>query len=160
MIGAGTGGLIGKLLEHGYTDIDAVDISQCALEQLRSHLGQHASSVRFSRADVRSVVFDTEVDVWHDRAVFHFLLGDSDQAEYAARAAAAVRPGGHLVIGTFSAQGPEQCSGLPVYRHTRASLSSVFAPYFHVLDAMECDHITPWGAHQQFVHLLMQRCES
>ena len=160
MIGAGTSTLIAKLLERGYTDIDAVDISQRALEQLRSVLGQHRSSVRFTCADARSVVFDAEVDVWHDRAVFHFLLGDDEQAEYAVRAAAGVRAGGHLVIATFSDHGPEQCSGLPVQRHTQASLSSVFAPYFRVVDAMERDHITPWGAPQEFVHLLMQRCES
>lgn len=147
-----------ELLEHGYTNIDAVDISRCALEQLRLLLGDRASSVRFTCADARSLALDGAVDIWHDRAVFHFLANDGEQADYAARASAAVRVGGHVVIATFASQGPEQCSGLPVQRHTQASLSAVFAPYFQVVEAMEREHITPWGAPQQFVHLLMQRC--
>ncbi len=103
------------------------------------------------------VVFDDPIDVWHDRATFHFLIDPVDQAEYANRATAAVRPGGHLIVATFSEAGPEHCSGLPVARHSAATLSMRFADGFDQIDAFGHDHLTPSGVVQPFTYAVFRR---
>ena len=157
VIGAGASALILELVEHGYDSIDALDISVAALGQLRTLLGERAGAVRFVHSDVRTVEFDAPVDVWHDRATFHFLTDPADQMAYAARAAVAVRPGGHLVIAVFSLTGPEQCSGLRVVRYSADTLGAVFDADFTLVEASEYDHVTPWGDTQPFVQLVLQR---
>lgn len=156
-VGAGTSALIVELLDAGYAPVITVDIAQKALDRLRSRLGDRADDVEFVQADVRAVRFSVPLDVWHDRATFHFLTDRDDQAAYAASAAAAVRPGGHLVMATFADNGPEECSGLPVARHGPASLASVFGDSFDLVDSFERQHRTPWGALQSFNHALMRR---
>jgi len=96
-------------------------------------------------------------DVWHDRAAFHFLTDPEDRAAYAARVLRAVRPGGHVIIGTFAPDGPERCSGLPVLRHDPASLGLVLGPSFELLDSREHAHRTPTGAIQSFQFSRFQR---
>lgn len=157
VIGAGASALISDLVDHGYQSIDAVDISAAALGQLRTLLGERAGVVRFVHSDVRTVEFDAPVDVWHDRATFHFLTDPADQMAYAARAAAAVRAGGHLVIAVFSLTGPEQCSGLPVVRYSADELAAVFDADFTLVEASEYDHVTPWGDAQSFVQVVLRR---
>lgn len=157
VIGAGASALVLDLVEHGYRSIEAVDLSTAALDQLGERLGNAAGVVRFVCADVLDVRFDGQVDVWHDRATFHFLTDPHDQAAYANRAAVAVRPGGHLVIATFAANGPEQCSGLPVARHSAAALSMRFAESFDQIEAFVHDHVTPWGDLQPFTYTIFRR---
>ena len=146
-----------SLVQDGYERIDAVDISAAALDQLRTRLGEQARVVRFVRADALSVEFDHPIDVWHDRAVFHFFVDPADSAAYVARAASSVRPGGHVVIATFSERGPEQCSGLPVTRYSADRLAAVFGGGFELVEALEQDHLTPWGAAQSFTHAVLRR---
>lgn len=157
VIGAGASTLILDLVGLGYRSIDAVDISAAALAQLRQQLGASADNVRFVCSDVRDVAFDSPVDVWHDRATFHFLTDALDQQTYVRMAANAVRAGGHLVIATFAEDGPAQCSGLNVSRYSIDRLASVFASDFDVVESMRHDHVTPAGATQPFVHLLLSR---
>lgn len=157
VIGAGASTLILDLVALGYRSIDAVDISVAALAQLRQRLGASAGNVRFVCSDVRVVEFDSPVDVWHDRATFHFLTDAADQKSYVRIAAATVRPGGHLVVATFAENGPEQCSGLDVARYSVDALGAAFASDFDVVDAMHFDHVTPTGAIQPFVHLVLKR---
>lgn len=159
VVGAGNGALVAELVAAGYRRIDAVDISAAALSHLRDGLGERSGSVTFRQADVRDVTFDGPVDVWHDRATFHFLTSAVDQVAYARRAVDAVRPGGHLVIATFGPAGPQQCSGLPVARHDATSLAAVFGPAFEVVEALDETHRTPWGAGQQFLHALLRRVD-
>ena len=156
VVGAGTSTLITELLAAGYRTITAVDISQTALDRLSTKLGDDAAHVQFIRADVRTVKIPKLIDLWHDRATFHFLTDSTDQSAYARTAAAAVRPGGHLVIAAFAEDGPEQCSGLPVSRHSRNSLDSVFGSRFELIDSFENTHLTPWGTTQRFTHALMR----
>ena len=156
-MGAGTSALILDLLKHGYQSIDAVDVSAAALEQLARLLGSDADKVRRVCADVREVRFDGPVDVWHDRATFHFLTSPEDQAAYVQRVSEAVAPGGHVVLATFSEAGPEQCSGLPVARHSVAALCEIFGEAFELVDSFESEHLTPWGAPQAFTHVLLRR---
>ncbi len=148
--------MISELLEGRYRSITAVDISQTALDRLRTSLGDDAAEVRFIRADARSVRFPTPIDLWHDRATFHFFTDRNDQCAYARTVMAAVRPGGHVVISTFAERGPDQCSGLPVARHSAASLESVFGAGFEFIESFEREHLTPWGAAQFFLHAVMR----
>jgi ubiquinone/menaquinone biosynthesis C-methylase UbiE len=159
VLGAGVSALLIDLVEHGYRNLDAVDISQAALDQLRARLGKRQSAVRYICADVREVRFDDPVDVWHDRATFHFLTAVSDRRAYAARLSEAVVVGGHAVVATFSETGPEQCSGLPVARYSATSLHAEFAECFDMVESWAFDHITPWGAAQSFTQVLLQRVD-
>lgn len=156
-MGAGASSLVLDLVHHGYRSIDAVDLSAAALEQLHGRLGAVDDVVRFICADVREVRFDGPVDVWHDRATFHFLTDDADQVRYVQRVNQAVRPGGHVVMATFSELGPEQCSGLPVARHSAASLAQLFGEHFDLVESFMHDHLTPWSAAQSFRYVLLRR---
>jgi SAM-dependent methyltransferase len=157
VVGCGSSRLIEELVADGYSNIVAVDIAQSAIDQLSAILGDRSDGVTFRRADVRTLQLPHPVALWHDRATFHFLTDDADQTAYAITAARAVRLGGHLVLAEFAADGPTSCSGLPVARHSAASLQSVFSDGFELIESFERDHITPAGAVQRFVHALMIR---
>jgi SAM-dependent methyltransferase len=159
IVGAGASVLIASLVADGYTGIIAVDIAEGAIGQLRRRLGDAADRVATVVADVRDFAVGSPVDVWHDRATFHFLTDPSDQRRYLDRAARAVRGGGSLILATFAPDGPEQCSGLPVQRWSAAELAARFAPWFEVRDHLTRMHTTPWGAEQAFTHVLMTRSE-
>ncbi len=157
VIGCGSSTLISELVDFGYTAIFAVDIAQSALDQLCVSLGDRASSVTLVRADARTVRLPRAVTLWHDRATFHFFTADADQKAYAATAARSVRPGGYLVMAEFAEDGPTSCSGLTVARHSVASLQSIFADGFDLIESFEQDHVTPSGAVQPFVHAVLIR---
>ncbi len=156
-IGAGASSLLAELIGAGYRRIEAIDISPAALARLAERLGPVADAVTFRVLDVRVVTFDAPVDVWHDRATFHFLTSDADQRTYARRAVEGVRPGGHLVIAAFAPDGPGECSGLPVARHSAGTLGAVFGEAFELVESFERDHRTPWGSAQRFTHAVFRR---
>lgn len=156
IIGAGESALVGALVAAGSCDVHAVDISDTALDRLRRSVGERAAAVSFVRADARSISFEQPVEVWHDRAMLHFLTADADRAAYARSAAAAVRPGGHLILAEFAPDGPPQCSGLPVHRDDASSLAALFGD-FALVESFERTHRTPWGAEQRFLHALLER---
>jgi hypothetical protein len=156
-MGAGASALVMDLVQRGYRSIDAVDLSQAALDQLRRRLGSDTDTIRYQCADVREVHFDGPVDVWHDRATFHFLTTPDDRAAYVQRVLEAVPSGGHVVLATFSETGPEQCSGLPVARYSGPGLHELFGESFELVDSFESEHTTPWGAPQAFTHVLLRR---
>lgn len=158
VIGAGSSTLVSELVEHGYSSIIAIDIAQAALDQLRSSLGDRASNVQLLRADVRSLQLAQTVQLWHDRAMFHFLTDKRDQMAYAATAARSVSPGGSLAMAEFAPDGPTSCSGLPVARHSVASLQALFGNDFELTESFEEDHVTPAGAVQRFLYAVMIRC--
>jgi Zn-dependent alcohol dehydrogenase len=160
-VGAGASALPAALLADGYRVI-AVDISAAALDTLLRGIDGTPDLLTDGRlrlvvADVRTLQLAEPVDVWHDRAVFHFLVEPSDRRAYAAAAAGSVRSGGHLVLSSFAPTGPTACSGLPVERHDAESLTAAFSPSFVLLDAVEADHVTPWGTTQRFVHATFRR---
>jgi SAM-dependent methyltransferase len=149
--------LVDRLLDDGYRDLTLVDVSVRALDAVRSRLGDRAAPVSFVHADVLDWMPGREFDVWHDRAVFHFLTDERDRAAYVERAGAAVRPAGTLIIATFAADGPTQCSGLPVRRHAPADLAHTFGPAF-VLEASEREeHVTPAAVIQPFSWAVLRR---
>ena len=118
--------LVDRLLDDGYRDVTLVEVSAHALDAVRARLGDRARAVAFLRSDVLDWSPDRAYDVWHDRAVFHFLSDDADRARYVERATEAVRPGGALIVASFAADGPTHCSGLPVRRYTADDLAGTF----------------------------------
>ena len=102
-------------------------------------------------------MLDRRVDVWHDRATFHFLTDLADQQRYVELVNDSVAAHGHVVLATFGVDGPEQCSGLPVARHSAESLAALFGDHFELVESCLCDHATPWGVPQSFTHALLAR---
>jgi 2-polyprenyl-3-methyl-5-hydroxy-6-metoxy-1,4-benzoquinol methylase len=152
-VGAGESTLVDDLLRSGYTNLTILDISQTAIDATKARLGALAKGVEWLVADVTRTVFPPGAyDVWHDRAVFHFLTRASDRARYVERVARAVKPGGHVVVGTFGPEGPTKCSGLEVRRYDADSLHGEFGARFRLIDQMKEQHRTPFGTMQQFLY--------
>lgn len=154
-VGGGASTLVDGLLDAGYRNITVLDLSTAALDVARRRLGERASQVKWVAADVLSTPFITGgFAVWHDRAVFHFLTEQADRDRYVARARAAVRPGGFIVVASFAPEGPERCSGLEVVRYSPETMQAQFGADFHLLDSRSEEHHTPSGATQAFVYCL------
>ena len=157
-IGGGDAMLVDALFERGHTQLTVLDLSGAALERARTRLGALASSVAWIEADITEVSLAPDAyDVWHDRAVFHFLTAPEDRARYLALATASVRRGGALIIGTFALDGPTRCSGLDVARYSPDTLAAEFASAFEIEHAVADVHATPWGAEQRFTFVVMRR---
>lgn len=150
-IGGGDSLLVDHLLEQGFSDLTVLDISETALEKAKRRLGARAAKVKWVVADVTAFEPEEHYDVWHDRAVFHFLLKEEEISRYVQSAHKSLSPSGLLIVGTFSDQGPEKCSGLSVRRYLESALTDCFFQYFGKLTAISSDHITPSGAVQNFI---------
>lgn len=157
-VGGGEATLVDDLLASGYKHIDVLDLSQTALDVARNRLGNVATSVRWLRGDVTTYSFDATVyDVWHDRAVFHFLTDADQRRAYVRQVLHAVKPGGHVIVATFGPEGPTQCSGLDVVRYDADALHDQFGASFTLVDHQLEEHTTPAGRRQQFVYCLCRR---
>jgi SAM-dependent methyltransferase len=151
-VGAGEATLVDDLLGRGYTDLTVLDISENALAATRARLGADAVRVNWICGDATTVELpERRFDVWHDRAVFHFLTDPTPRAAYVRQVARSVRVGGHVIVGTFGPEGPRQCSGLDVMRYDAQALHDEFGARFELVDHREELHETPTGRHQQFV---------
>jgi len=167
-IGAGASTLADSLLKAGWSDVTVLDVSATALALVRdrvgvmvgdqpsNQLGQRPRSASFVVADVLSWKPERTYDAWHDRAVFHFLVRPEQREQYVATAARAIRPGGVLVLGTFAADGPTQCSGLPTSRYDADALAQVFAPGFSLEHSEREEHVTPGGTVQAFTWVVLR----
>lgn len=152
-VGGGEATLVDDLAARGYNDVTVLDISSAAIEVAKGRLGAAAASVHWITGDITTVELETaRYDVWHDRAVFHFLTSAHDRAAYVRQVARAVNRGGHVIVATFGPDGPEKCSGLDVVRYDAESLHGEFGPRFRLLDSVTESHETPWGAPQQFMY--------
>ena len=149
-IGGGASRLVDALLDEGFTDVTVLDLSEESLATTKARLGVRASSVTWIVADVTTWQPPRTYDLWHDRAALHFLTAPEDRAAYAERVLRAVRPAGHVIIGTFAPDGPERCSGLPVVRHDAESIGKVLGPSFELIESRRHDHQTPMGGSQKF----------
>jgi 2-polyprenyl-3-methyl-5-hydroxy-6-metoxy-1,4-benzoquinol methylase len=155
-VGGGTSPLTERLLDGGYA-VTVLDISQTAIDRARKSLGNQATQVDWMVADVTASPELGTFDVWHDRAVFHFLTASEDRAAYVALLARTVSVGGHAVIATFALDGPEKCSGLDVQRYDGRALASELGPGFRLLKSVPELHLTPWNAPQSFQYSLFKR---
>ena len=152
-VGGGESTLVDDLLTRGYVDITVLDISPTAIEVARRRLGAEAEHVHWLLADITEVQLEPNAyDVWHDRAVFHFLTAMRQRTAYIRQVARAVKPGGHVIVSTFGPQGPRTCSGLDVMRYDAESLHEEFGVRFRLVESSEELHHTPFGTTQQFLY--------
>jgi 2-polyprenyl-3-methyl-5-hydroxy-6-metoxy-1,4-benzoquinol methylase len=152
-VGGGESTLVDDLLGRGYENITVLDVSQVAIEVTKKRLGRAADQVRWIAADITQVQLEpSSYDVWHDRAVFHFLTAIEQRVAYVRTVANAVRPGGHVIVSTFGPEGPTKCSGLEIVRYDAESLHNQFGAHFHLLESYKELHRTPFGTTQQFLY--------
>jgi SAM-dependent methyltransferase len=156
-VGGGASRLVDDLLGAGHFDITVLDISQRALDAARSRLGAQASRVHWIVADVTRWKPERQFNLWHDRAVLHFLTDPKDQEAYGAALRAALAPGGHAIIAGFAPGGPEKCSGLAVVQHDSQSVRRIVGGGFELVAEEAETHLTPQGARQAFHYFLFRR---
>ncbi len=156
-VGGGASRLVDHLLARGYTHLTVLDISATALETARRRLGDQADQVRWLEADVCRLDAGTTWRLWHDRAVFHFLVEEADRRAYLDRLAAHLARDGHVIVATFSFDGPTECSGLPVERYDADKLVATFGPGFELVNLLEEIHVTPAGKEQAFNYFHLRR---
>jgi hypothetical protein len=149
-VGAGSSALADALLDRGWRDVTLVDIAETALEATRVRLGDRAGKVSWEVVDMRLWRPGRTFDIWHDRAVFHFMTDSSDRVGYKKALAEGTRPGSLVIIAGFALDGPEKCSGLPVTRYNAASLAAELGDAFEPMADWRESHATPWGAEQRF----------
>jgi len=148
-VGGGASLLVDALLQRGFTDVSVLDVSKSALDTVRERLGP-TNSLALLHEDLLDWTPPRRFDLWHDRAVFHFLVDGQDREQYFQTLRSALRPGGAVVMATFAADGPEYCSGLPVGRYSSDDLANMFDSDFDVVEQMREEHITPAGTLQPF----------
>ncbi len=139
------------MLDQGFTNLTVLDISEAALSQTRARLGDRAARVVWIEADITQAALPRDYyDLWHDRAVFHFLTDARQRRDYLRTAAASLKPGGHLIIATFALDGPEQCSGLMTARYSAEELAAALGGDFTLIASSGEVHSTPFRTHQKF----------
>lgn len=154
-VGGGASRLVDGLLDAGYSRITVLDIAGSALQHARARLGERAAVVTWRTADIlQTPIESASVDVWHDRAVFHFLIDAADRQRYVAQVRHALRPGGIVIVATFADDGPLRCSGLDVARYSAGELHGEFGGDFELLRSVREEHQTPSGAVQAFTYCL------
>jgi SAM-dependent methyltransferase len=158
-VGGGSSPLAGRLLDKGHT-VAVLDISGAALSRAAKAFGKRSGEVRWIEADLTRIQDLGSFDLWHDRAVFHFLTEPADRAAYRALMERTIPTGGHAVIATFAPDGPAKCSGLNVQRYGPASLAVEVGDGFELVESAPELHLTPWGAPQPFQYSVFRRKNS
>lgn len=151
-VGGGASTLVDDLLDEGYTKVTVLDLSEAALAASQTRLGQRADDVSWLVGDITRVELPRHAyDVWHDRAVFHFLTFPEEREAYVQAVLRAVKPGGNVIVATFAEDGPEKCSGLPVMCYSADGLHAEFGAPFTLLLQEREEHHTPFGTVQKFI---------
>ena len=151
-IGGGASTLVDFLLNNGYQNLTVLDIAHSAIEQAKARLGEMANDVNWLEQDITEFSPEQPYELWHDRAVFHFLTNQEDRNRYVQTISKALKPGAHAIIATFGLDGPEKCSGLDVVRYSPETLSATFGNTFKLEQTSKEEHATPGGATQSFVY--------
>ena len=152
-IGGGESTLVDDLLARGFQNVTVLDVSQVAIDATKQRLQQVAGRVHWVAADVTRVqLHPAAYDVWHDRAVFHFLTAPEQRAAYVRQVTRSVKAGGHVIVSTFGPEGPTKCSGLDVVRYDAESLHEEFGTRFRLVESSKELHETPFGTTQQFLY--------
>ena len=150
-VGSGRSKLLKNLIEIGYNHLTYLDISESALEKSKEFLGEQSNKVRWISKDILSFMTDEKFDIWHDRAVFHFLNEENLIRKYIDIVEKNISESGHLIIGTFSENGPLKCSGLEVRRYSEKVIEKLFNRSFKLIDSFYYDHVTPFNTTQNFL---------
>ena len=160
-VGGGASTLVDDLLDRGYRNLTVLDLSRAALATAKSRLGERAIQVQWMEANILDADLKAQTyDVWHDRAVFHFLTTAEERNAYVDKVFNAVKPGGLVIVATFAEDGPTKCSGLPVMRYNAHELHAEFGAAFQLLGQEKESHLTPGGNEQKFVYCLCRRMAS
>ncbi|CAG9259369.1 Methyltransferase [Paraburkholderia unamae] len=160
-VGGGASTLVDDLVAQHYRDITVLDLSDAALAAAKARLGESASRVSWIAGDITQVELPVHAyDVWHDRAVFHFLTSQEDREAYVRAVLRAVKPGGIVIVATFAEDGPDHCSGLPVMRYNADALHAEFGAPFTLLKQEREEHHTPAGATQKFIYCMCRKAAS
>ena len=152
-VGGGESTLVDDLILRGYENLTILDVSSTAIEVTKKRLGSAAERVKWLAGDITEIELEPNAyDLWHDRAVFHFLTAPGLRLAYVRQVMRAVKPGGHVIISTFGPEGPTKCSGLEVMRYDAESLHGEFGGHFRLVESSEELHQTPFGTAQQFLY--------
>ena len=152
-VGGGESTLVDDLLLRGYNNLTVLDVSQTAIEVTKKRLGSGAEQVRWLVGDIVEIELEQHAfDLWHDRAVFHFLTSPDRRLAYIRQVTRAVKRGGHVIVSTFGPEGPTKCSGLEVMRYDTESLHGEFGGHFRMVESSKELHQTPFGTTQQFLY--------
>lgn len=158
-LGGGGPTLVDDLVASGFTNVTILDISSVAIKTAQARLGTHAKKVTWLEADVTQTALPPDhYDVWHDCAVFHFLMGTGDRRRYVSAVEHAVKPGGPVIVATFGPHGPLQCSGLDIARYTPQLLYDEFDGNYELLNSVTEDHVMPAGQYQEFIYCHFRKC--
>jgi SAM-dependent methyltransferase len=156
-IGGGASRLVDHLWADGFRNLTVLDLSSEAIAIARHRVSNHGDSIKWIVSDATTWHPDDIYDLWHDRAVFHFLTESDDQSAYIRNLKRALKIGGYLVIGTFALDGPEKCSGLPVMRHSSQTLQNLLGSEFELIESRKHDHQTPFQSIQSFQYCVFKR---
>lgn len=159
-VGCGVSTLSDRLIDSGYRDITLLDISSSALEIVKQRLGASADIPYYRVGDVCTFTSEKRFDVWHDRAVFHFLQKEEEQLAYMETLHGSLSPEGHAIIGTFAVDGPDSCSALPVRQYDEERMKNIVRNRFELIDFVDETHITPSGSEQNFCFFILQPVKS
>ena len=156
-IGSGRSRILKKLIENEYDDLTYLDISKEASSKSKISLGNKQDLVQWHVANVLDFNTEKNFSIWHDRAVFHFLTSKEDKEKYKQVALQNILKGGFLILGTFSENGPEKCSGLNISRYSTESLKEIFSPEFKMIESFTIDHKTPFNTTQNFLFSIFKK---
>jgi len=156
-VGAGDSKLVDNLLNLGFKNITALDISLNALEKSKKRLGNMADDIKWVVSDLRKFETEDRYDLWHDRAVLHFLTKEEDINRYVDAVRQFLKPNGYLIVSTFSLDGPKKCSGLGIKQYSEDSVKKLFSDFEHIR-SFEEEHKTPWEASQVFIYSIFRKC--
>jgi SAM-dependent methyltransferase len=158
-IGGGDSYFVDHLLDMGYQDVTVLDISETAIERAKRRLGDKAKKVKWIVADAAHFIPTEKYDFWHDRAAFHFLTKDSEVEDYLRTIRNGINPGGILVIGTFSVNGPKKCSGIDIRQYSESSMTMLLQRFFEKIKCITVDHKTPSETIQNYIFCSFRKQE-
>ncbi len=157
-VGGGSSTLVDDLLDRGFADVSVLDISGAAIAKSKERLGASAQVVNWIVSDITEADLpDDRFDVWHDRAVFHFLTYPDDRRKYVDLVMRALKPNGHLIVAAFGLEGPQKCSGLDVVRYSSETMQGEFGEQFQLIQSLDETHNTPFGTTQEFIYCYFKK---
>lgn len=155
-VGAGSSLLVDRLLQSGFERLTVLDISGSALSNSQQRLEALADKVEWIENDATRFHSESKFDLWHDRAVFHFLTDENDRKKYISTIESVLNPAGYVIIATFAVGGPEKCSGLPIVQYDAAKITAELCNKFDLIEERFEEHLTPAGKVQKFSYFLFQ----
>ncbi len=157
-VGGGASTLVDDLLARGFERLTVLDVSSKAIDLARARLGSNADKINWIEADITKVSLpQNHYDLWHDRAVFHFLTSAEDRQKYVELVRDSLKPGSHIIMATFAPDGPSRCSGLDVVRYSPDSLLEEFGSDFELIESAGEEHLTPSGVKQMFIYCYLRK---